>query len=98
MLGAKPLAGPIWICRQVDNKKYWRKRNLSTKLFSRENPFKDVVRKLMAHYNDAIMSTLACQITTLAIVHSTAYLGTDERKHQSSASLVFVCGEFTGDR
>ena len=43
-----------------------------------------------SHYNEAIMSTMASQITNLAIVYSTIYSGTDERKHQSSASLAFV--------
>ena len=33
---------------------------------------------------------LASQITSLTIVYSTVYLGVDKRKHQSSASLVFV--------
>ena len=32
------------------------------------------------------------QITSLTIVYSTVYLGTDQRKHQSSASLAFVRG------
>ena len=36
------------------------------------------------------MSTRASQITSLTIVYSIVYSGTDERKHQSSASLVFV--------
>ena len=40
------------------------------------------------HYNDAIMSAMASQIT----IHVS---GADQRKHQSSASLAFV--EFTGD-
>ena len=31
-------------------------------------------------------------ITSLAIVYSTVYSGTDERKHQSSVSLAFVRG------
>ena len=31
------------------------------------------------------------------VVYSTVYLGSDQRKHQSSASLA-LCGEFTGDR
>ena len=44
------------------------------------------------HYNDVIISAMASQITSLAIVHSTAYLGVDQRKHQSSASLAFVWG------
>ena len=42
------------------------------------------------HYNDVIMTTMASQITSLAIVYSTVYSDTDERKHQSSASLAFL--------
>ena len=45
-----------------------------------------------SHYNDVIMSTIASQITNLTIVYSTVYLATDQRKHQSSASLAFVRG------
>ena len=44
------------------------------------------------HYNDVIMSTMASPITTLRIVYSIVYLGTDQRKHQSSASIAFVKG------
>ena len=44
------------------------------------------------HYDDIIMSTMASQITSPAIVYSTVYSGTDERKHQGSASLAFVRG------
>ena len=36
------------------------------------------------------MGTMASQITGLAIVYSTVYSGADQRKHQNSASLVFV--------
>ena len=43
------------------------------------------------------MGMMASQITSLTIVYSTVYSGTDERKHQSSMSLAFVQGEFTGD-
>ena len=42
------------------------------------------------HYSGVIMSTMASQITSLTIVYSTVYSGTDQRKHQSSASLAFV--------
>ena len=49
-------------------------------------------RKCQWHYNDAIMSAMASQITSLMIVYSTVYSGTDQRKHQSSASLAFVRG------
>ena len=43
-----------------------------------------------AHYNDAIMSAMASQITSLMIVYWTVCSGADQRKHQSSASLAFV--------
>ena len=38
------------------------------------------------------MSPAASQITSLTIVYSIDYSGTDQRKHQSSASLAFVWG------
>ena len=38
------------------------------------------------------MSAMASQITSLAIVNSTVYSGTDPRKHRSSVSLAFVRG------
>ena len=44
-----------------------------------------------AHYNDVIMSAMASQITSITIVYS-VYSGSDQRKHQSSASLAFVRG------
>ena len=44
------------------------------------------------HYNDVIMGGLASQITSLTIVYSAVYSGSDQRKHQSSASLAFVWG------
>ena len=44
------------------------------------------------HYCDVIMGAMASQITSLTIVYSTVYLGADQRKHQSSASLAFVRG------
>ena len=46
----------------------------------------------LTHYNDVIMSATASQITSLAIVYSTVDSVADQRKHQSSASLVFVRG------
>ena len=48
------------------------------------------------HYNDVIMGVTASQITSLAIVYSTVYLVSDQRKHQRSASLAFMW-EFTGE-
>ena len=38
------------------------------------------------------MGVIASQITSLTIVYSIVYSGTDQRKHQSSASLAFVQG------
>ena len=51
-----------------------------------------VVSCMAQHYNDVIMSAMASQITSLKIVYSTVCSGTDQRKHQSSASLAFVRG------
>ena len=42
------------------------------------------------------MSLMASQITSLAIVYSPVCSGTDQRKHQSSASLAFVRGNSPG--
>ena len=51
-----------------------------------------VVWQVMAfHYCDVIMAVMASKITSLAI-YSTVYSYVDQRKHQSSASLVFVRG------
>ena len=46
----------------------------------------------LTHYSDVIVSTMASHITSLTMVYSTVYLGVDQRKHQSSASLAFVRG------
>ena len=46
----------------------------------------------LAHYNDAIMSAIVSQITSITIIYSTVYSGADRRKHQSSALLAFVRG------
>ena len=57
-------------------------------------------RHLMAnqgrHYDDIVMGAMVSQITSLTIVYSIVYSGTDERKHQSSASLAFVLGIHRG--
>ena len=44
------------------------------------------------HYNDVIIGVIASQITSLTIVYSIVYSDADQRKHRSSASLVFVWG------
>ena len=48
--------------------------------------------KKLGHYNDIIMGTISSLITSLTILYSTVYSDTDQRKHQSSASLAFVWG------
>ena len=48
------------------------------------------------HYNDVIMTTMASQISSLTVVYASVYWGADQRKHQSSASLVFVRGIHRG--
>ena len=47
---------------------------------------------VILHYNDAIMTTIASQLTSLTSVCSTVYSDADQRKYQSSASLAFVWG------
>ena len=44
------------------------------------------------HYIDVIMTTMASHITSLTVVYLTVYSDTDQRKHQSSASLAIVWG------
>ena len=44
------------------------------------------------HYYDIIMGSIESQITSLVIVYATVYSDADQSKHQSSASLAFVCG------
>ena len=49
-------------------------------------------RYSLYHHSDVIMGPMASLITSLTIVYSTVYSGADQRKYQSSASLVFVRG------
>ena len=54
----------------------------------------DEIRKMISflHYSEVVMGAIAFQITSLAIVYLMVYSGADQRKHQSSASLIFVWG------
>ena len=47
------------------------------------------------HYNDVTMGAMASHITSLTMVYSTIYSGTNQRKHPRQWPL---CGEFTDDR
>ena len=77
-----------------------KKKKKKEKKKKKKNAFENVLCRTSAHvmsmsdyhYGDVIMGALASQITSLMIVYSTVYLGTDQRKHQSSASLAFVRG------
>ena len=48
------------------------------------------------HYCDVLIGAVASQITSLTVVYSAVYSSTDQRKHQSSASLAFVRGIHRG--
>ena len=49
--------------------------------------------KIFNLYSDVIRGVMVSQITSLTVVvYPTVYSGTDQRKHQSSASLAFVRG------
>ena len=57
---------------------------------------KHVAPNKVHHYNDVIMGAMASQITSITIVYSTVYTDTDQRKHQSPASLAIVRGIHRG--
>ena len=46
----------------------------------------------LRYYSDVIMGAMTSQITSLTIVYSPVYSGTDQRTYQSSASMAFVRG------
>ena len=55
-----------------------------------------VINMTAYHYDDVRMGAITSQITSLTIVYSIVYSDADQRKHQSSASLVFVRGIHRG--
>ena len=56
----------------------------------------DLCYYCVGHYDDVIMGAVSSQITSLTMVYSIVYSGTDQRKHQSSASLASVQGIHRG--
>ena len=62
----------------------------SINVFSANKVLFNSVDKVVIHYSDVIMGAMATQITSLATLYSTVYLGAGQTKHQSSASLAFV--------
>ena len=101
-LSIVPTVEPLYITVIFLFQKYWQKTlhsSLRNSIWSiscscHSNNARNIE---LWHNNDVIMGTMTSQITSLKIVYSTVYSGTDQRNHQSSASLAF-CGEFTGDR
>ena len=71
-------------------------RVLREHIFNTSHESHNWTKMFSCHYNDVIMGAIASQITSLTIVYSTVYSGADKRKHQSSASLVFVRGIHRG--
>ena len=49
-----------------------------------------IANSLDFHCSDVIMRAMAFQTTSVSIVYSTVFSGTDQRKHQSFAALAFV--------
>ena len=68
----------------------WQKHSNYLRSFCCQRKHIGIIRS--HHYNDVIMGTIASQTTSLASVYSPVWLGADQRKHQSSASLAFVRG------
>ena len=50
------------------------------------------IRHIQSHYSDVIISAMASQITGVLVIYSTVCSGANQRKHQSSTSLVCVRG------
>ena len=69
-----------WIC-WCSERNWWKKQNIL--VVGSGNTY---------HYCDVVMGAMASQITSLTVVYSTIYLGPDQWKHQSSASLTYVWG------
>ena len=59
-------------------------------IYTAQHNMQHISKYMKRHHDDAIMSTMAYQVTGVSIVCSTVYSGADQRKHQSSASLAFV--------
>ena len=94
-----PCHTKLWCLFVVGLKKLFNIQ-LTCRYFETHGAFLDTYPTPCPHYNDVIMSVMASRITNLTTVYSTVYSGTDQRNHQSSTSLAFVCvlGGVSGDR
>ena len=80
---------------ETSSSSLWRHCNdipMNIVLYLTLGKFLMLINYFWIHYNDVTMSVMASHITSLTIVYSTVYLGADQRKHQSYASLTFVRG------
>ena len=84
----------------IKAKNWWiKKRKMPLKTFMSLNTTSQtlwLLNKWSVYYTDVIMGAMASRFTSLAIVYSAVYLGANQRKHQSSASLAFVRGIHRG--
>ena len=72
---------------------YWHLHIKTADIFDISNTIQAMsLNTLLCHYSDFMMGAITSQITSLTIVYSTVYSGTDQWQHQSSASLAFVRG------
>ena len=53
---------------------------------------KRAIRQYGEHHSDLIMGAMASELTGVSIVYSTVCPGADQKRHQSSASLVSIRG------
>ena len=83
------VVGSVRSTRTNFSMKFNQNKTPTTKIYFRMSSAKFLPS---SHDSDVIMGTITSQITSLANVCSTVYSGTDQRKHQSSASLPCVRG------
>ena len=76
------------------NTTYWHWQKCKMPLITRPRSQASlaIISSGQIHYNDVIMSAKASQVTSTTVVYSTVHSVADQRKHQSSVSLVIVRG------
>ena len=86
----------VMLCvKRLNSWNKWLRRKKCREIWIQDEFLKDIL--YCTHYSDVIMSAMASQLIGVSIVCSTVCSGAYQRKHQSSASLVFW-GESTGHR
>ena len=79
-------------CQAIDRAMWYRRGAVTDNTHLTSHTFWFDSAYIVTHYNDVIMSAMASQIFNVLIVGLTVCSGADQRKHQSSAWLVFVKG------